>query len=285
MNALATAAGQCLVRAARMTLAVYALQTGCAVLLLWPLLAELAPDLAPRLYGARLGPAEAALLIEAAARGGHRLLFWTLGCLAGWALLAPLLALAWLHAMARAQSLIESLARAASAYLPALALAACALASWIASAAAAAVLLQPAVAGVLPDAPALDRTLTYACLAALGLAGLLVSTAHDLARARLALGARLVPALRFALVRMTPRLVAQHALLITAALALAACAEAVTREPAGVLGPAGPVVQQLLVLGVTLLRGAWLAVALLASEPRAIASPSADGDLDTERVA
>jgi hypothetical protein len=285
MSALATRAAQRLVRAARMTLAVYALQTACALLLLWPLLADLAPELAVRLYSARLGPAEAALLIEAAARGGRRLLFWTLGCLAGWALLAPLLALAWLHAMARAQSLVESLARAASVYLPALALAGCALASWTASAAAAAVLLQPAVAGILPHGPALDRAWTYACLAAVGLAGLLVSTAHDLARARLALGARLGPALRFALVRMTPRLVAQHALLIAAALALVACAEAVTREPAGVLGPAAPLLQQLLVLGATLLRGAWLAVALLASEPHATAAPLADGDLDAERVA
>lgn len=273
-------------RAARMTLVVYALHTGCALLLLWPLLAEIADRVPARIHGAALGPGEAALLVEVASQGGQGLLFWAFGCLAGWALLTPLISLAWLQAMARRQSLLESLARAASAYRPALALAGCALAAWAVSAATAALLLQPTVASAMPQSAALERVWTAACVAALGVAGLLVSTAHALARARLALGGRLLPALRFAITRITPRLVAQHALLVAAALALAAGAEAVTRLP-HLFGPAVLTFQQLLVLGATLLRGAWLAVALLASEPATATSTAklADGDLDAERIA
>jgi len=272
-------------RAAPLTLTVYALQTGCAALLLWPLLIALEPELSAGVLGARYGPAEAALLVELGARTGRQWLFWALGCVAGWALLAPLLALAWLHAMTRSQPVLASLARAASAYLPALALAACALGGWAASLALAALLLQPDVGALLPRSAEFERIWTAGCVAVVALTGLLICTAHDLARARLAVGARLAPALRFAISRLTLRLVGQHAVLVAAALGATACAEAVTRV--ALPWPAAVVLalQQALVLGATLLRATWLAIAVLASEPAASPAPSRHGDLDAERLA
>ena len=272
-------------RAARMTLTVYALQAGCAALLLWPVLAALDPELSAGVGGARFGPTEAALLLELGARDGRQWLFWTLGCVAGWALLAPLLALAWLHALTRSQPVLASLARAASGYLPALALGACALGCWGVGLGAAALLLQPGVAGVLPHSAAIERAWTVGAVAPVILTGLLVSPAHDLARARLALGARLGPALRFAISGLTLRLVAQHALLVAAALGVAACAEAATRLPPALPGALVLALQQALVLGATLLRASWLAIAVLASEASAPSPPLRNGDLDAERLA
>jgi hypothetical protein len=268
-----------------MTLTVYALQAGCAALLLWPVLGALDPQLSGGLGGARLGPAEAALLVELGARNGRQWLFWALGCLAGWALLAPLLALAWMHALTRSQPVLASVARAASGYLPALALAACALCGWGLLLATSALLLQPGVAAVLPHAQAVDRMWSVGAIAPVILAGLLVAPAHDLARARLALGAGLAQALRFAISGLTLRLVGQHALLVAAALGVAACAEAVTRLPLALPGPVVLALQQALVLGATVLRAAWLAIAVLASESAASPAPSRDGDLDPERLA
>jgi hypothetical protein len=272
-------------RAARMTLTLYALQAGCAALLLWPVLGALDPELPAGVRGARFGPAEAALLAELGAREGRPWLFWALGCLAGWALLAPLLALAWLHALARSQPVLTSVARAASGYLPALALAACALCGWAVGLAAAALLLRPGVAALLPHSPAIDRAWTVATIAPVILTGLLVSPAHDLARARLALGAGLAQALRFAISGLTLRLVGQHALLFAAALGVAACAETVTRLPLALPGPVVLALQQALVLGAMVLRAAWLAIAVLAGESDASPAPSRDGDLDPERLA
>jgi hypothetical protein len=191
---------------------------------------------------------------------------------------------AWLQAMVCKQSLRASFARASSAYLPTLLLGGCALAGLALGAALAALPLLPELASLLPHSPAAERAVTLASIAVFALTSLFVTTAHDLSRARLALGARLVPALRFAIRRAFGALVAQHALLAAAALGAMTCAELVTRSPPTL--PAGLALgaQQLLVLGATLLRGTWLALALLASEPAQPLHPSGDGDLDPERV-
>jgi hypothetical protein len=285
VTARGTTATARLREAAGMTLVVHGVQTGCAVLAVLPLLSQLAPELAHGLHDAPLGHAELTALLEVGARSGHRLLFWALGCLAGHALLTPLLALAWLHALARRESLVQSLARAASGYGRALALGGCALAAWLAISAAAALALQPELAGALPHSASVELALTASCLGALAFAGLLVSTAHDLARARLAFGASAWSALRFALRRLDASLVARHALFAGAIAAVTVAAELLGRPSLPVPGMALLGLQQLLLLGASLLRGAWLAVALIASEPAGPDAPLAHGDLDAQRVA
>jgi hypothetical protein len=257
-----------------MALVVYAVRSGCAVLAVLPWLSQLAPELAHGLYDARLGQAELAALLELGARSGHRLLYWMLGCLAGHALLTPLLALAWLHALARGESIAASLARAASGYGPALILGGCALSGWLAISAAAALALQPALASALPNSAPLELALTVGILGALALAGLLVSTAHDLARARLALGASTWPALRFAVRRLDASLVLRHALFAGAIAAVTAAAELLARSSLALPAAAVLGLQQLALLGACLLRGAWLAVALSASEPAGAMPPT-----------
>jgi hypothetical protein len=219
-----------------------------------------------------------------ATRSGRRLVQWTFGCAAGYALLSPLLALAWLCALARRESILASFGRAASGYVGALVLGAGALAGWLIVFAAAAVALQPELACALPESAAVEGALTVTCLAAVVLCGLLLSTAHDLARARLVLGARPLPAMRFALRRMDRRLLARHALFAGAIAATAAAAELAGRLPLGV--PAALfALQQLLSLAGTALRGGWLATVLTATEDTAATTALPDRDLDAERVA
>lgn len=244
-----------------MTLCVYGFRTGAAVLLAWPALADLFYLLDERVYGSEVGPAEVPLLLELLTRDGYRYLSWAAGCIAGYALLTPLLSLAWLCALTRRQTVAASLARAFGGYLPALALGAASLFSMLATAAIAVLALSEMVTSVLPASVWAENTQLAVFVSLIAFATLFIGTVHDLARAGLAHGLSPCFALRSALRLTSARTLSLHALAAAAALACVLLAEVFARALPGAPRPVLLLTQQSLVLGAVLLRGVWLALA------------------------
>jgi hypothetical protein len=265
-----------------MTLLVYAVRTGAALLLAWPSLSALAPVLARHVDNARLDAADVGLVLQALIANGERQLWWAAGCLAGYLLLRPLLALAWLHALALPQPVSASLARAAGGYFRALALAGGAAIAAALGLGVLALALSPALAGLLPAAAWAEQACVLGCAGA-GLVGaLLIATTHDLTRVGLAGGLRLLPALRGALRGLSLGLLARHALLGASALLSVLLAELLARTAPELPAALLLLLQQACVLAAVVLRGLWLAYALAAV---GAAAALADRDLDAERLA
>jgi hypothetical protein len=247
--------------AAGMTFVAYAFRTASALLLVWPALMDFVRILAAHVYRSQLAPADLAPLLELASRNARPYALWSAATLAGYALLTPLVSLAWLHALARPQTVVAAFARATTDYVSALLLAALALLATALTLTLALLSFHPAVAGLLPATPAAESLATLFTLALAALALLLVATAHDLAGATLAHTRSLRASLR-AVRAAGPRPLTQHALLALGAAAVAVLADAVARAfptlPHALLVPS----QQALLFCATLLRGCWLALAV-----------------------
>jgi hypothetical protein len=250
-------------RSGGMTLLVYACHTLGAAILSWPLCTALATAIA---RDPQPGPHAASLLLDVAVERGADLLYWSLTCIAGYGLLAPLLSMAWLHGMSGANAGIGgSLRRGLERYPAALALAACAMLAYGAAVALTVLALQYAPAALSPS-EATENALRTALLCSAGSAALLIATLHDLARAALVTDeCRPQQAIASGLQRLSFRLLGYHALLIASAAGAMLAAEAIGRVATAPLGSTLVLApQQMLVFAATSLRGVWLTRALQA---------------------
>ena len=209
-----------------------------------------------------------------------------------YAALAPLLRVAWLHAMtprrayARASSTACAATRRRWPWRGALLVWALSIAALMAA--------WSGLMALLPASVALERAARVGCVLLAALASLLVSTLHDLGVAGLAgdalndftaprrpVTARL--ALRAAQRALSLRALALHALLMLAIAGCLASAEAIARSSALATAPLAMLAaQQMLVFIATLLRAMWLAMALARSRGQVTAmalarSRSCDG--------
>jgi hypothetical protein len=255
-------------RAGAMTLLVYGVHTLAAGGLAAPLIAELARALATNLYQDALDAGDAAVVVELAARRLPELIFSGGAAALAYALLAPLLRMAWLDAMRRGSaSLRACLGFALRRYPAALAVGALAWLSWGAAGAGLFASLTWAL-GAAGLSAAGEQALRAACVAAAAAAWLLVSTLHDMAVAAIACDAKLRRAVLGAAQALGTRAIALHAASALGAAACYAIAEAIGRS-ASAAGPTAVLaLQQLLVFAATLLRGTWLAIALELIRPR-----------------
>ncbi|MFI5306807.1 MAG: hypothetical protein ACHQ53_05620, partial [Polyangiales bacterium] len=174
-------------RAGELTLVVYGLRTAVALILVWPLFGALLRALAaPQDLGPRR--AAATTLAQVLTLRGPDLALSVATTLGTQAVVAPLLTMAWLHAMAGAGSLRSCLSRATRSYPSALALALLELLL-----AAAACGLVGAVFVLAIDASAsemVENALRALAFTTVALTALCVATHYDLSCAELANGAR-----------------------------------------------------------------------------------------------
>ena len=112
-------------RSAGVTLFVHGLRAVLATLLTWPLAGALQLAQQRAVYHAELGPDDAALLLEVAARQVPNLAPGGLGWLLAYAALSPFLAQLWLRSMLPGWRTASLLAEALASYLAALALGLC----------------------------------------------------------------------------------------------------------------------------------------------------------------
>jgi hypothetical protein len=257
-------------RAGAMTLLVYGVHALLSGVLAAPLAADFARALALNLYGAQLDAADAALVLELGAQRVPALLSSSAAAAIGYALLAPLLRVAWLQAMARGSSVRASLRRGVYKYPHALLVGGLALIAGGGFAAATSALMLPIGA---------EQAARAACVLGLGATWLLVSTLHDLAVAALASGTPLRGSVVVAARALSGRMLVAHAGIALAIAATYALAEAIGRSAASAGPSAVLALQQVLVFAAALLRGGWLAIAL------SRVGGSADRDADAQRLA
>jgi hypothetical protein len=267
-------------RAGAMTLLVYATRTAAALLLGAPLGADFADALARNFYRPRPSADDSALLLELGARRLPEMLSWSVGYALAYAAIAPLLSIAWSNAMNDSSPLRANLRRGLRRYPAALAFSGCALLACAALLGGAAAALSLALARISLSASGEDAVRTGCALVTAG-ALLVVSCAHDLANSTLAVSS--LPARRA--LALALRAVSARAIIARGSSALAvaacfACAELVGRGAPFALAPAAVLaLQQALVFGATLLRGAWLALALDTVNARLRAGTQAHADL------
>jgi hypothetical protein len=249
-------------RSAGVTLLVHGLRAALAALLTWPLTAalQLAQDRA--VYHAELGADDAALLLEVAARRAPDVALGGVGWLLAYAALSPFLSQLWLRSMLPGWRTVGLLGDALSSYLAALGVGLCWLLALAAAALVPALLLEFG-AGALPASGSADSVLmAFAVCLGLGCALALV-TAHDLARAALASGARRpLRAWMLGLRRLRWPELGYRALVGAGALGLVAVGEALARLWPGAAWWVLVGSQQTLLLLATALRALWLARAL-----------------------
>jgi hypothetical protein len=253
-------------RAGSMTLLVYACHAVASTLLIGPLAAQLAGVLA----SSRSDLQNAALVLEVTAQAAPALLPWALGCAAVYALLAPLLTIAWLRAMAGlSRGWVAGVRGGLHRYVAALVLRAGALVAGSAALGFGALVLRYGPVA-LPASERVETALFIGASCAAFGGVLAIATVHDLACAALALGsaAGALRALALGLQRLSFMLIARHALCLSVIGLLLLCAEAVGRALSST--PAADAVlcaQQALVLAATFVRGAWLALTLQRTSP------------------
>jgi hypothetical protein len=258
-------------RAGALTLCVYALRTAAVVAVGWPLAADWGNAVSQHMYTRQPSPGDAALLLEIAARHllNARTLAWIAALAIAYAVLAPIVSVAWTHALARSSTVRESLLQGVRRGPQAIGIGAVMLAGWMVLLGGCALLL--AYAPPLLPASASAELALRATIVLLAAAGVVVlATLYELACATQAEGrVELTRALRVAASRLSPRLLATRAVL---ALAIAACfafAELIGRSAASALGAAGILLlQQSLVFTATTLRAACFALALRRLSPR-----------------
>lgn len=241
-------------------LAVYALRTLCALLVLGPLYGELSHALQTSVFGATATPGDAALALELLARSAPPALPGAVVWLAAYALLGPWLQQLLLLALGGV-SLRAALLPALHRYPAALAVRAAAIGLG-GLAIAAVVLALDALFGLLPSRPALELGLRVFCCAGLAACALWLASLHDLAQARIALGSGALRGVLGARGDCTRGALACNALALTAATVIALLAELAGRVPLALPYAAGPMlvlaVQQTLLFAALLVRAAWL---------------------------
>lgn len=250
-------------RAGALTLLVYALHTLAACALGAPLALDLARALSAQLYRAQLGADDAALVLELGARRLPNLFTWGAVSALVYALLAPALRVAWLHAMPRSCSLRACLAYGRRRYFAALAVGTGASLLW-ALLMLTTLLAFDALSASLPPSVAGEVAGRALCVTLAIFLSLLVATLHDLAIAALAdSNTRVRHALHSARRALSlPALLAHGATGLAAAICLAG-AESLAHQPALATSPLILLsLQQLLVFAATSLRATWLALAL-----------------------
>lgn len=245
-------------------LALHALRSAFAFALLGPLYRELARAMDRSTFHAAASPVDAALALEVIERAAPRMLPGALVALGLYALLGPWLQQTLLHALA-GSTLREAATRAAQRYLAALATRSVALLAFLALAAATVLALQ-ALLIALPASALLETLARSACVALVLAAALLLASAHDLAFAALANGARLRSGLRAGITRCTRAALGRHLLALAAATALVAIGELAGHLAMPLPYALGPgivlLIQQCLLLAALGARAAWLAHAL-----------------------
>jgi hypothetical protein len=262
-------------RAGALTLFVYTLRTAVAVLFGWPLAADWGAAVTQHMYSVQPSAGDAALLLEIAARHVPGVLAWSAAAALVYAVLSPIVSVAWTHALSRSSSTRESFAHALRCAPQAVAIALAALIGWIGLLSGCAWLLAYAPAW-LPASESIELAVRALCVLLAAAGALVLSTAYELACATQATGS--VPARRTVIVAvraLSLRLLASRALL---ALAIAFCfvvAEAAGRHAASTLGATGVLLlQQCLVYLATTLRAACFALALASLNPPRSGSPA-----------
>jgi hypothetical protein len=245
-------------RSASVTLFVHGLRAILAMLLTWPLAGALQLAQHRGVYHAELGPDDAALLLEVAARQAPNLAQGGLGWLLAYAALSPFLAQLWLRSMLPGWRTAGLLADALASYPAALGLGLCWLLAMAAAALAPALLLEFG-ARALPAFTGADQlVVVFAVCLGLGSALALVSV-HDLALAALATGARSpLRAWLLGLRRLGWPELGYRALASASAFALIGAGEALARLWPGVAWWVLCGLQQVLLLLASLCRALWL---------------------------
>lgn len=247
-------------RSGPISLLVHAFRAFCAMLLTWPLSADLQGHTLRHLYRPRLGADDAALLLEVAARRAPLLMVWAPICALVYLLATPLLNVLWLHAMRRTRGTVHLLRATLRDYPAALALGIGAAVVTPLMLAPAALLLYagPPLATYSERAQDLLRALALATAFA---PWIFTVTLHDRARAALVLGSRRPrTALRRGLGALRASDLACRALLSVGLALLVVAAEAASRVSSGVVPPwAVAALQQLILMFGTLAQALWWA--------------------------
>lgn len=253
-------------RASRTTGLAHLLKTGAALGLAYPVARELTTPLNNAFFAEQLGPADAAVILEAVAMlpdGLAHLLPTSLVILGGYLMLQPLMSLMWLRSLMEGDSPGPHLRRGAAAYPQAVLVSLSCLLALIATLALlglAAYSLHQSLSFThdmrLRDLAALALVLACAPLASLTLACL-----HDTARAALVAGETGTrAALRRGVSALCVGAFTERLLLAAATATLftigVSCAQAMSGSAPAVASLA---LQQSLALAMTLLRARWLA--------------------------
>jgi hypothetical protein len=245
-------------RSAGVTLLIHGLRAVLATLLTWPLAGALQLAQQRAVYHPELGPGDAALLLQVAARQVPDLAPGGLCWLLAYAALSPFLAQLWLRSMLPGWRTAGLLADALASYLCALGLGLCWLLAMVVAALAPALLLQFGARAVPEFAGADDVVAVFAVGLGLGCA-LAVVSAHDLARAALATGARSpLRAWWLGIRRLGWPELGWRALSGASALALIGTGEAFARVWPGVAWWVLCGLQQVLLLLASVVRALWL---------------------------
>jgi hypothetical protein len=245
-----------------LTLLVWAYRSLSALLCLWPISEQFAAAPASFMSTSPSRHTESALLLQVAINHGSRLLSWVGGCAVLYTVLSPLLTLAWLHAMVGGDAPIPCMRKAVADYRSGLGLLAIAAVAYVTLAAATALAF---VYGVrLTETILAEDGLRIACGAVALSCALMIATAHDLSQAALVRHKRgILLSLHHAILQLSPRILAMHALLTLAIAAISFGADGIGRVDSSWLGStASFALQQTLVLGTVGLRGFWLALTL-----------------------